>query len=107
MSSAGFVEEDYERIATDPEYRARLLADPGDDVCKLFGYTPEAGFAVEVIEQVEDTIVIVMPPRPQTGANLEQALSQVADRVLDLLFTSGAASSFRMKPRNGTCERCA
>lgn len=89
MSSTAFVEEDYERIATDPEYRARLLADPVGVVCKLFGYTPKPGFAIEVIEQVEDTIVIVIPPRPQTDANLEQALSQVADRVLDLLFSSG------------------
>ena len=40
MRDLDFVEKNYERIATDPDYRARLLADPVGVVCEEFGYTP-------------------------------------------------------------------
>lgn len=98
MSAADFVEENYERIATDPAYRARLLADPVGVVCEEFGYTPGADFKIEIIEQVEDTIVIMVPPKPELAADretdFEQALTQVTHRVFDLLYSSGVGGFF-------------
>lgn len=98
MSDADFVEKNYERIATDPDYRGKLLADPVGVVCAEFGYTPGPDFKIEIIEQVEDTIVIMVPPKPDAGADLaidlEQALTQVTERVFDLLFSSGIGGFF-------------
>lgn len=98
MSNADFVEKNYERIATDPDYRARLLADPVGVVCAEFGYTPGPDFRIEIIEQAEDTIVIMVPPKPEAGEDLaidlEQALTQVTERVFDLLFSSGIGGFF-------------
>lgn len=94
MSNTDFVEKNYERIATDPDYRARLLADPVRLVCEAFGYTPGPDLKIEIIEQVVDTIVIMVPPRPQADADLEQELSQVTERVFDLLFSSGIGGFF-------------
>ncbi|MFG1334150.1 hypothetical protein V5F41_23215 [Xanthobacter autotrophicus] len=98
MSNADFVEKNYERIATDPDYRARLLADPVGVVCAEFGYTPGPDFRIEIIEQAEDTIVIMVPPKPEAGEvlaiELEQALTQVTERVFDLLFSSGIGGFF-------------
>jgi hypothetical protein len=94
MSNTDFVERNYERIATDPDYRARLLADPIGVVCEEFGYTPGPDLRIEIIEQVEDTIIIMVPPKPAAGADLEQALIQVTERVLDLLFSSGIGGFF-------------
>lgn len=98
MSNADFVEKTYERIATDPDYRARLIADPVGVVCAEFGYTPGPDFRIEIIEQVEDTIVIMVPPKPEVVADvpvdLEQALTQVTERVFDLLFSSGIGGFF-------------
>ena len=89
MSNADFVEKNYERIATDPDYRARLIADPVRVVCAEFGYMPGPDFRIEIVEQADDTIVIMVPPKPEDGTNLEQALTEVTERVFDLLFSSG------------------
>ena len=94
MSDTDFVEKNYERIATDPSYRARLLADPVGVVCDEFGYAPGPDFQIEIIEQMEDTIVIVVPPKPEAGADVEQELTSVTERVLDLLFSSGIGGFF-------------
>ncbi|MFG1379159.1 hypothetical protein [Xanthobacter autotrophicus] len=98
MSNADFVEKNYERIATDPDYRAKLIADPVGVVCEEFGYTPDPDFRIEIIEQTEDTIVIMVPPKPEAGqdlpVDLEQALTQVTERVFDLLFSSGIGGFF-------------
>ena len=94
MSSPDFVEEYYERIAADPVYRARLLADPVGVLCEEFGYTPSADLKIEIIEQAEDTIVIVVPPRPEAGEDVEAALAGVTERSLDLLFSSGIGGFF-------------
>lgn len=89
MSGADFVEQYYERIATDPAYRARLLADPVTVVSEQFGYTPGPELKIELIEQSDDTVVIVVPPRPDPGVDMEHALGRVTEQVLDLLFSSG------------------
>jgi hypothetical protein len=98
MSNTDFVEKNYERIATDPDYRARLIADPVAVVCAEFGYTPGPDLKIEIIEQAEDTIVIMVPPKPEAGAgleiDLEQALTEVTERVFDLLFSSGIGGFF-------------
>ena len=94
MSDTDFVEKNYERIATDPSYRAQLLADPVGVICAEFGYTPGPDFRIEIIEQMEDTIVIVVPPKPEAGADIEQELTRVTERVFDLLFSSGIGGFF-------------
>ena len=94
MSDTNFVEKNYERIATDPSYRAQLLADPVGVVCDEFGYTPGPDFQIEIIEQREDTIVIVVPPKPDAGADVEQELTRVTELVFDLLFSSGIGGFF-------------
>lgn len=94
MNDADFVEQYYERIASDPVYRARLLADPVAVVSEEFGYTPGPDLKIEVIEQVEDTIIIVVPPRPEAGQDIGQALTRVTEQSLDLLFSSGIGGFF-------------
>ena len=94
MSHEDFVEQHYERIATDPTYRARLLADPVAVVCEEFGYTPGPDLKIEIIEQVDDTIIIMVPPAPEADQDLEQELTRVTEQVFDLLFSSGVGGFF-------------
>ena len=94
MNDADFVEQYYERIATDPAYRAKLLADPVAAVCDEFGYVPGPDLKIEIIEQAEDTIIIVVPPRPETGQDIGQELTRVTEQSLDLLFSSGIGGFF-------------
>jgi hypothetical protein len=94
VSNADFVEQYYERIATDPAYRARLLADPVAVVSEQFGYTPGPELKIEIIEQQDDTVVIMVPPKPEPGQDMEQALTRVTEQVFDLLFSSGIGGFF-------------
>ncbi|QGM99968.1 hypothetical protein [Methylocystis parvus] len=94
MSNADFVEQYYERIATDPDYRAKLLADPVGGVCEQFGYAPGPDLKIEIIEQADDTIVIMIPPKPEAGEDMERELTRVSEQVFDLLFSSGIGGFF-------------
>lgn len=94
MSNADFVEQYYERIATDQDYRARLLADPVAVVCEEFGYTPGSDLKIEIVEQADDTIVIMVPAKPEAGLDMEEELTRVTEQVFDLLFSSGVGGFF-------------
>jgi hypothetical protein len=94
MSNTGFVERNYERIATDPNYRAKLLEDPVKVVCEEFGYTPGPDLKIEIVEQMHDTIIIMVPPKPMAGEDMEQELTRVTEQVFDLLFSSGIGGYF-------------
>lgn len=94
MSNADFVEQYYERIATDHDYRARLLADPVAVVCEEFGYTPGPDLKIEIVEQADDTIVIMVPAKPEAGLDIEKELTRVTEQVFDLLFSSGVGGFF-------------
>lgn len=94
MSNFNFVEQNYERIATDPDYRARLLANPVAVVCEEFGYIPGRDLKIEIIEQADDTIVIMVPPKPDPGLDMENELTRVTEQVFDLLFSSGVGGFF-------------
>jgi hypothetical protein len=94
VSESDFVEQHYERIASDPDYRAKLLADPVAVVCEEFGYTPGPDLKIEIVEQAEDTIVILVPPKPEAGEDLESELARVTEQSFDLLFSSGIGGFF-------------
>jgi hypothetical protein len=94
VSNADFVEQYYERIATDLDYRARLLADPVAVVCEEFGYTPGPDLKIEIVEQADDTIVIMVPAKPEAGLDIEKELTRVTEQVFDLLFSSGVGGFF-------------
>lgn len=94
MSNADFVERHYERIATDPAYRARLLANPVGVVWEEFGYAPGPDLEIEIVEQVEDTIVIMVPPKPEPVEDMEDELTHATEQVFDLLFSSGIGGFF-------------
>jgi hypothetical protein len=94
MSDPDFVEKHYERIATDPAYRAKLLADPVAILCAEFCYTPGPDLKIEIVEQSEDTIIILVPPKPNAGEDIERELTRVTEQVFDLLFSSGVGGYF-------------
>jgi len=94
VSNADFVEQYYERIATDPDYRAKLLADPVGTVSEEFGYASGPDLKIEIIEQADDTIVIMIPPKPEAGEDMERELTRVSEQVFDLLFSSGIGGFF-------------
>jgi hypothetical protein len=71
--------------ATDPAFRARLLADPAAALAEL-GLAPRAGVSIKVVECTEDTLYLTLPPAGwMTGRLDERALDQVSGGFLQFL----------------------
>ncbi|MBF6332220.1 hypothetical protein [Nocardia transvalensis] len=79
----------YRRLNADAEYRKQLIADPKATLCATSGYPPDDSFAVEVIQQLDNTMVMLLPASPQPGQDFEQRLFQTTSFVYDMLLTSG------------------
>jgi hypothetical protein len=43
---------------------------------------------------MQDTIIIMVPPKPKVGEDMEQELTRVTEQVFDLLFSSGIGGYF-------------
>lgn len=88
MSADRFTEH-YRLLSTDPQMRARLLADPKAGLAEYFGAVVEGDYRIEVIEQRPDTITAVIPTPPGAGEDPAARLAEVSGRSFDLLHTSG------------------
>ncbi|MFF9858851.1 hypothetical protein [Streptomyces tendae] len=58
-------------------------------LCEESGHRPREDFAVQAVEQREDTLVILLPAEPEHGEDFEERLTEVSQRVYDVLFSSG------------------
>ena len=66
------------RAWRDPEFMARLKADPHGALGEL-GLDPGAGVTVKVVENTADTVYLVLPQKPAAAAELsDEQLEQVA-----------------------------
>ncbi|MGW4271905.1 hypothetical protein ACWEGQ_05965 [Streptomyces seoulensis] len=77
------------RLVNDSAYRDRLVADPKAVLCEESGHGPHEDFAVEAVEQRDDTIVILLPAKPEGDEDFEERLTEASQRVYDVLFSSG------------------
>ncbi|MCS0603900.1 hypothetical protein NX794_22195 [Streptomyces sp. LP11] len=77
------------RLVNDSAYRERLLADPKAVLCEESGHRPREDFAIEAVEQRDDTIVILLPAKPEDGEDVAERLTEASQRVYDVLFSSG------------------
>ena len=68
-----------ERAQREPEFRARLLADPTATVAEAFGVDIPAQLRVRVVEEQPGEVVVVLPPHPTGNLELtDQELESVA-----------------------------
>ena len=73
------------KAATDPEFRARLLADPAGELAKIGVELPD-GMAVRVIESTPEEIVMSIPAAVPEGTEVdEDALADAAAGTHPLL----------------------
>ncbi|GAA2067349.1 nitrile hydratase subunit alpha [Streptomyces albiaxialis] len=77
------------RLVNDSAYRERLVADPKAVLCEESGHSPSEDFAVEAPEQRDDTLVILLPAKPEDDEDFGERLTEVSQRVYDVLFSSG------------------
>ncbi|PPS91030.1 hypothetical protein [Streptomyces sp. MH60] len=77
------------RLVNDSVHRERLVSDPKAVRCEESGHSPSEDFAVEAVEQQDDTIVIMLPAKPEDDEDFEERLTEVSQRVYDVLFSSG------------------
>lgn len=87
--SSNFVDEQYFKIVSDPEYRQNLINDPKKELSQECGYSFDENTKIEIVEQSSDTIIIMLPTKPEAEVDIEPELQAVTERVVDLLFTDG------------------
>ncbi|MEU2080831.1 hypothetical protein ABZ569_02845 [Streptomyces albus] len=77
------------RLVNDNAYRERLISDPKAVLCEESGHEPREDFAIEAVEQRDDTIVILLPAEPENDEDFAERLTEASQRVYDVLFSSG------------------
>ncbi|WP_333749107.1 hypothetical protein [Streptomyces sp. IBSBF 2394] len=77
------------RLVNVSSYWETLVADPKAVLCEESGHRPREDLAVQAVEQREDTLVILLPAEPEHGEDFEERLTEVSQRVYDVLFSSG------------------
>ena len=87
MNNITFVEDHYQKITVNLDYRQKLINNPKQTLSEEYGCIIQDQVAIEIIEQDEDTIVIMLPEKPKT--NIDMELSRVTEQVTDLLFADG------------------
>jgi len=87
-----FVEEFYNRLSNDGEYRDYVIKNPNKAMAELHGVDqsemPEVNF--EIIEQDEDTVTILIPSRPEDYSPDKKMMAKnMANQVVDFLYKTG------------------
>ncbi len=67
-----------ERATSDPDFRARLMADPRAAVSELLGVDLPADVTITVVEQGPSEAVIVLPPAAHEDSVSDAELAAVA-----------------------------
>jgi len=69
------------RAWTDEAYRSKLFADPKAALAEM-GVEVPSGISIQVVEERPETLQIVLPARPETGAELtDDDLARVAGGI--------------------------
>lgn len=84
-----FVEEHFQRITSDLEYRKDLIVNPKEVLAREYGCSIGKGINIEIVEQDEDTIVIMLPAKPESEGDVLSELELVTEQVVDLLYVDG------------------
>jgi len=91
------LEDFYNRLKNDLEYRSHVIKNPKQAMCELHGVDassiPDVKF--EIIEQAEDTITIVLPVKPENYTPDQKAVAKkAADQTVDLIYKKGIPGFF-------------
>ena len=82
--------EVYRRVVTkawtDPDFKARLLADPKATLAEAGAPVPD-GIRIKIIEDTSDVINLVLPTSPAGEALSEQDLEKVAGGTFSAIFS--------------------
>lgn len=84
----------YRVLATDPDVRARMIADPKQGLRDHFGYVAEGDYAIEIIDQRADLITIVLPSPPENLDDIDARLNRIRGRICDVLFTESGVGGY-------------
>ncbi|AUR52571.1 nitrile hydratase subunit alpha [Aquella oligotrophica] len=87
--SNDFVEEHFQRITSDLEYRKNLIANPKEVLGQEYGCSIAKNTNIEIVEQDEDTIIIMLPAKPESEDDILSELELVTEQVVDLLYVDG------------------
>jgi hypothetical protein len=68
----------HRRVASDPQLRSRLAADPRATLREELGIDLPPEIEIQVIEETADKMVLVLPPLPESGELSDEELEAAA-----------------------------
>ena len=87
-----FVEEFYNKLRNNAEYRAYVMKNPKEAMCELHGveYSSIANVNFEIIEQEENTITIMIPTKPDDyKPDQKLTAKKIASQTIDFMYKRG------------------
>ena len=99
MKATEMLEQLLSRACEDPDFRARLLADPEGTLKDEYGFKVPDGMVLKVIEDSRSTSHLVLPPNPQLSTEEMRAISGGVGNVDDNnVDTGGSDTDYTQHP---------
>ncbi len=92
MGKKDFVDELYNRLSEDLEYRSYVINNPNKAMAELHDVDIEflKNVKFEIIEEEENTITILIPTKPDDyAADQTQRVKTIANQTVDFLYERG------------------
>ncbi len=91
-SNKNFVEDFYNKLRNNAEYRAYVMNNPKEAMCELHGIEASsiANVDFEIIEQEENTITIMIPSRPDDYKPDQKLVAKkISNQTIDFMYKRG------------------
>jgi hypothetical protein len=91
MANKNCLEDFYNRLKNDLEYREYVKKNTKQAMCELHSVESSSlsNVRFEVIDQADDTITIVIPSRPTGPLPDQKSIKRAADQTVDFLYKRG------------------
>ncbi|MTD56516.1 hypothetical protein [Amycolatopsis pithecellobii] len=87
MTPDELADEHFRLLTTDSRVRGEFVTDPESALKRHFGYLPDGDHHVESIDERPGLITILIPPLPADPGETDVVVSEVSERIFDLLHT--------------------
>ncbi|WP_158883652.1 hypothetical protein [Amycolatopsis anabasis] len=94
MTPDEFTEEHFRLLTTDRHVRDEFVTEPEAALERHFGYLPGGNYRVESVDERPGLITILIPAPPEGPDGSDAVLSDVSERVFDLLHTEAGIGGY-------------
>lgn len=94
MTPEKLIDEHFRLLTTDSQVRGEFVTNPEAALERHLCALPDGDYHVESIDERPGLITILIPPPPRDPGEADTVLSEVSERVFDLLHTGGGIGGY-------------